>query len=525
VAASIGPLPPGRSRAAMVAEVTANLATLREGATVVVACSGGPDSSALAHLVADARPDLALVLVHVAHGLRARAAEEADREVVATHASWVAAELVGCDVEVTTSGRGVEAAARDARYRALREVAAQRGACAILVGHSADDQAETVLLRIARGTGTDGLAAMAIVAGDLLRPLLRLRRADLLAFVAGEGLPVAADETNRDEAIRRVRVRREVLPALARIGPDPVATLGRLAALARDDAAALAAADAAVPDAVRRVGPVVALRSEALGTVPVAIARRLVRRALGELVEVPPSAATVTRILEARAGDAATLPGAVEFRAEHGWRTFVVVDAAAGAAASLRTAAGRGPSTGSEPSAWRVELASPGRWSWAPAGLSLRLLAPGADGSTLGIGSDHEPDPHDRVADDAPAASQIALALPGVWVPPPHRVPSGRIAPGTVAGRYDVTLPGEGAGLVVRATAPGDRIRGSGGTRRVVEVLREAGMPRAIRSRWPIVVERGSGGRVVWIPGVAADAERLAAGRRQPGLAIHVTPS
>ena len=509
----------------MVAEVAASLDSVPEHATVLVACSGGPDSSALAHLVAEARPDLALVLVHVAHGLRSAAAEQADRDVVATHAGWLGADLVGCDVEVAPSGRGTEAAARDARYDALRRVASNRGAVTIVVGHSADDQAETVLLRLARGTGTDGLGAMASVAGDLVRPLLRLRRADLRAFVAGEGLPVATDETNGDDAIRRVRVRREVLPALERIGPDPVATLGRLAALSRDDSAALADADAAVPDAFRRIGPVVALRSEALRSVAVAIARRVVRRALAELVDVPPSAATVTRILDAPVGDAATLPGGVAFRAERAWRTLVVIGGdtgVEGGGGDDRTARSRTEVTAGDVSGARLALAAPGCLVWSPAGLELRLLIPAADGSTLGA----EAGPAGRRGEALEiAGEQVALPLPGVWVPPRHRVPAARTAPGTDGARYDVTLPGEVSGLTVRAVAPGDRIRGPGGTRRVADVLRDAGMPRAIRARWPIVEEAGAAARVVWIPGVAVDAERATAGRREPGLVIQVRPS
>jgi tRNA(Ile)-lysidine synthase len=503
VSTSVGPLSAGRSRYAMVAEVTANLAHLREDATVVVACSGGPDSSALAHLVADARPDLALVLVHVAHGLRDRATELADREVVATHASWLGAELVGCDVEVTASGQGIEAAARDARYAALRETAASHGAAAILVGHSADDQAETVLLRIARGTGADGLAAMEVVTADVTRPLLRLRRADLRGFVAGEGLPVATDETNEDDAIRRVRVRRDVLPALQRIGPDPVATLGRLAGLARDDAAALTAAATAVPDAFRTVGPVVALRTESLRHVPVAIARRVVRRALAGLVDRPPSAATVTRILDAPVGDAATLPGGVAFRAERAWRTLLAVD---------RSPAGRGTP---------VSLAGSGPLTWGPAGLGLRLLLPPTEDPTA---DPHDPteDPHDPHAD--PGGEQIALTLPGIWAPPRHRIDPGRTAPGTVGTRYSVTLADAGPGFEVRAAVPGDRIRGPGGTRRVVDVFRDAGMPREIRSRWPLVWQVARDERLVWIPGIAVDAELSAAGRREPALAIQATP-
>ena len=198
---SLGPLPAGQSRAALLDEVVRVLAGIPADAALVVACSGGPDSSALAHLVAEARPDVHLHLVHVRHGLRDD--DRRDVEVVRTHAAWLDVPLAIVDVEVVPDGHGTEAAARDARYAALRTEAATSGAHAIAVGHTADDQAETVLFRLARGTGIDGLAAMDAVSGDLLRPLLRLRRDDVHRFVALEGLPHAEDPTNQDPAVRR----------------------------------------------------------------------------------------------------------------------------------------------------------------------------------------------------------------------------------------------------------------------------------------------------------------------------------
>lgn len=492
----VGPLSAGRPRPALVAEVRANLAHLPHDATVVVACSGGPDSSALAHLTSEARPDLSLVLVHVAHGLRERAAELADRQVASTHASWLGAEFVARDLRVVTAGRGAEAAARDARYLALREVAAQRSTHAILVGHTADDQAETVLLRVARGTGIDGLAAMSIRSEDLVRPLLRIRRADLHGFVVGEGLPVATDETNEDPAIRRVRVRDEVLPTLQRVGPDPVGTLARLAELARDDAAALAVAAEALPDAIRRIGPVVALRSEVLRTAPVALARRVVRTALATLVEEPPSAATVARILQTPVGGGATLPGGIALRVERAWRTLVAVDA--------------DDRDGHRVGVGTVALTAAAPVLWRSAGLGLRVLVAGLD---------ERPEPPPAGA--APVADQIALAIPGAWTPPQHPVDTRVTAPGTLSERYAVVLPEPVAGLEVRSLVAGDRIRGPAGTRRAAEVLRDAGMPRAVRTRWPAVVCEG---RLVWIPGVAVDANLSAAGRRAPALAVQATP-
>ncbi|MEX0836599.1 MAG: tRNA lysidine(34) synthetase TilS, partial [Nitriliruptor sp.] len=313
-----GPLPPGRGRGALIDAVAAELAHLPRGAAVVVALSGGPYSTALAYLATEARPDLIVTLVHVRHGLRD---DTEDVVVVERHAAYLGLALEITAVAVARSGRGLEAAARDARYAALRRVASDRGAEAILVGHTADDQAETVVLRIARGTGVGGLAAMRPRSADLVRPLLRLRRADLRRFVALEGLPVASDPTNDDARLRRVLVRSQVLPLLGEVGPDPVGALGRLAALAAEDDDALGAlADAAFGEVAVRCGDVLAVRDEQLERLPAAVQRRLWRRVFADLGQaLPPPAAVIADLLALRAGRRLQV-GALEVSAGGGWR-------------------------------------------------------------------------------------------------------------------------------------------------------------------------------------------------------------
>ncbi|HEV2787291.1 MAG TPA: tRNA lysidine(34) synthetase TilS, partial [Solirubrobacteraceae bacterium] len=179
---TLGALPRGASAAVIAAEVGRVLAALPHDAAAVVAVSGGPDSSALALLVRATRPDLRITLAMVRHGLHDDAAEVASAQRLAAALLDAPLEVRAGDVQ--RSGGGIEAAARAARYRALREVADEVAAPWLLVGHTADDQAETVLLRAARGTGVDGLGGMAPVAGDVVRPLLRVRREDLRPVLA-----------------------------------------------------------------------------------------------------------------------------------------------------------------------------------------------------------------------------------------------------------------------------------------------------------------------------------------------------
>lgn len=252
------------------------------GTSVVAAVSGGPDSTALLALAVDAGCDV--TAVHVDHGLRPGSADEAD------HVADVAARLgAGFRAERVTVGPGpnLEARARDARRTVL-------GAGA-MTGHTADDQAETLLLHLLRGAGTAGLGAMQ--AGPA-KPIIALRRAETRGLCAERRLPVLLDPSNADPVFRRNRVRAEVLPLLDDVaGRDTVALLARTAALVGDDARFL-------DELARAVDPTDA---SGLAAAPVVLARRAVRRWLSD--RYPPDAATVERVLavargEARATDA-----------------------------------------------------------------------------------------------------------------------------------------------------------------------------------------------------------------------------
>ena len=238
-------------RAAVRAAVRAALADLAPGDRVLVGLSGGPDSLALlAAAVAVAGEQGVLCgAVVVDHGLQPGSAEVAARAADQ-------ARILGCaDVHVVRvvvdrgpGSGGLEAAARTARYAAIERCAATSpgsGATVVLLGHTRDDQAETVLLRLARGSGTRSLAGMASVAGIYRRPLLDLPRgvvAQAAADLAAEDPRLAPwrDPHNDDRTHARVRVRTEVLPVLeAALGPGVVEALARTARLAREDADAL----------------------------------------------------------------------------------------------------------------------------------------------------------------------------------------------------------------------------------------------------------------------------------------------
>jgi tRNA(Ile)-lysidine synthase len=208
---------------------------------VVVACSGGADSLALlAATVFEGRAaGLPVLGVTIDHGLQPGSAEVAHR-VVGQMAAMGATETVTARVTVTAAGQGPEAAAREARYAVLEEVAERAGAAVVLLGHTLDDQAETVLLGLARGSGTRSLAGMRPAFDVFRRPLLELTRAQTEAACRAEGIEWWTDPHNSDPGYARVRVRDTVLPTLEReLGPGMAAALARTASLARADCEAL----------------------------------------------------------------------------------------------------------------------------------------------------------------------------------------------------------------------------------------------------------------------------------------------
>jgi tRNA(Ile)-lysidine synthase len=277
------PIAPWRAR---FAAATADLE-----APVVVACSGGADSVALLALAVDAA--LAPIAVHVDHGVRVGSAEEAAD--VRAIAAEMGAEFVSVRVAVER-GPNLEARARDARYTALDAARVAVGAEVLLVGHTADDQAETVLLNVLRGSAASGLSGMARRHDTVVRPLLDLRRADTRAVCAALGVTVFDDPMNHDRAFRRVAIRRDVLPLLSSLAErDLVPVLARQAEILRSDSEYL-------DELATRAWPAAdGARARALAALPKPLARRAVRRWVGA---PPPSMAEVDRVLAVAHGDA-----------------------------------------------------------------------------------------------------------------------------------------------------------------------------------------------------------------------------
>lgn len=420
------------------------------GQRVVVAVSGGADSTALALLLARAagRPgaQVALVgLVHINHQLRG-AESDADEAFCRAMAARFG---VPVHVEVApvrcAPGRSPEAAARKTRYAAFAQAAVALKASCVVTAHTLDDQVETVLLRLLRGAGLRGVSGIRATRGLIRRPLLTCRRSELRAWLTAEGEVWREDRSNTDESIPRNRVRHVLLPtleAVARdVAPGGLEAIARFARLAADDEAALEglAADVAGRVVVREGTEPVVLDRQGLIDLPVAVARRVIRAQVGRLdPAVAWSATQVDAVLELAGrpagGGALTLPGVlVERVGDH---------------VCLRPAAGS-------------RLRPVG-------GFEYRLDVPGS-----------------------------------VVVPEAGLVLSAQeSAPGQVISSGDVALPVSSGPLTVRNRRPGDRVRtGSGHHRKLQDLMVDAKIPRLDRDRVPLVT--ASDGQILWVAGLA----------------------
>jgi tRNA(Ile)-lysidine synthase len=265
---------------------------------VLVALSGGPDSLALAAAVAFEAPRAGLRAgaVIVDHGLQHGSAAVAER--AAEHARALGLEPVQVRrVTVGTDG-GPEAAARKQRYKALAVAKAETGAVAVLLGHTLDDQAETVLLGLARGSGPASLHGMASASGPFLRPLLGIQRQTTVDACADAGLEPWIDPHNSDEAYSRVRVRRTVLPLLeAELGPGIADALARTAEQLREDSDALDRfADEIIEELADIADGGISLPVATLEANPAALRQRLIRLAVASEFHVSLSRAQTLEV-------------------------------------------------------------------------------------------------------------------------------------------------------------------------------------------------------------------------------------
>lgn len=460
-------------------------ALLPEAGRVVVAVSGGADSLCLLGTL-DALcgpgklwPQVELVVAHLDHGLRG--------EDAAADAAWVnafAAQLgVRCRLgkaavapralEGTTSGaagawRGVEDAARRARYAFLRDVARAEEATRICVGHTADDQAETLILNWLRGSGLTGLTGMRPFAHGIARPLLGLRRGETHAYCAARGWTPRLDPTNTDQRFVRNRIRHSLIPVLKQFNANLVPTLVRNAELLAEDESYL---EATAADALEEMtGQVtdneVTLDTTLLAALPAALRRRVLRQAAALLKGNAYNLdarhiALVSALIAVHAnGSAVELPGGI-------------VAIAATERLTLRRRAPRvfAPANHTQMSE-PVPLPIPGSAELVGSGWRIRATVLDANAGALPPGI--EPWLHGNETQ-------------------PERGPAPAAGTATDVGRAHLRayLDADAAGepLFVRTWRPGDRFRPLGmvGERKLQDYFVDAKVPRDERLRIPLV--------------------------------------
>ncbi|MEM8608927.1 MAG: tRNA lysidine(34) synthetase TilS [Myxococcota bacterium] len=249
-------------------------ALVARGDHVLVACSGGPDSIALLHALHCVREQFGVTLAaaSIDHGLRAESADEV--ALVEATASALGVPFSSTRLSLSSEGGSLQARARAERYAALADLAEEAGANLIAAGHTQDDQAETVLMRMLRGSGLRGLRGVNPARDDgIIRPLIDCPRDAVRAYAVSMGLQFVDDPSNEARAFERVRIRREVLPVLLAEDPQIV---GHLAAIA-DEAAELETwLEGEVPDLPERGDR--AIDVESLATMPSPVRSRWLRR-------------------------------------------------------------------------------------------------------------------------------------------------------------------------------------------------------------------------------------------------------
>jgi tRNA(Ile)-lysidine synthase len=264
---------------------------VQPGNKILVAVSGGSDSVALLYLLHDLKPawNLDLSAIHVNYGLRGDESDEDERFVRRLCGRLAVPCLVKqVDLSQRPEGRrrsSLQARAREIRYRIMKEVAAAEGIDRVALGHTADDQAETILLWLLRGAGLTGLAGMPVVReGLFIRPLLTITRAELAAALGSRAIEYRTDSTNAKPLYRRNRIRHELLPAVTSLAPSFVKLMGRQSDVLREEDRLLEhMVTEWLPRVLSEKSGRLVLNRTALLEAPLALQRRLVRRILRRL--------------------------------------------------------------------------------------------------------------------------------------------------------------------------------------------------------------------------------------------------
>jgi len=436
---------------------------------LLVAVSGGVDSMVLLEVLASLQDRLGLRLsvAHVHHGLRGRAADRDATFVVAEAARrGLAASVCRLDPAERPRGESLQVWARAARYACLETTAERERASWIAVAHTQDDQAETMLLHLLRGTGPRGLRGIPRVRRRIVRPLLAVSRAEVEAYATERHLAFRTDASNASDVYRRNRIRHHLLPLLAKdYNPRIVESLASLATqLSEDEATLTALANSLLDESARGAGPTICLGVAALRAAPPAVTRRAFQETFQRVSQGRHG--LTRRHLEALRGllarDAVVpLPGGFQARRDgRAIRIEPTPDAHSGSRPGDRrpTHAGRAPSP-----------------EWQP--------------------PTKEPD-------------EIPLR-PGVWTPWPPldcRVRVRPVARDTVPsgprdrGRELLRPTLLDAPLLLRSWRPGDRFRplGMAGQKKLQDFFVDAKVPRRERGRIPLLL---TGGRIAWVVG------------------------
>lgn len=430
---------------------------------VLAAVSGGPDSVAMLFVLAELRSTLRIDLgvAHFNHHIRGEDAD-ADAGFVARTADKLGLPLHTGEADVPAGARSrrmsLEAAAREARYSFLRRTARAEGYRTIATGHTLDDQAETVLLALLRGTGLDGLGGMAPLTGEVARPLIEATRAQVLEYLRLRGIQYRTDHSNMDLRYTRNRIRHTLIPLIEReFSPKLKAALARQAELLRDERLWLDALTAAFLEAAgETLTGGMRIDRDKLGAAEVALRRRAVREAARIVSGRPVSplgyvnVEDVLGLLTAKTGQSIDLPGGLKAKLDYGGLEIVRKTASAsddGDAAGERrrgiTIAVPGKTVSGD-GRWRLNTSVCDADQFPPDERTWRLAVQG-DGCSFRAVLDCE-----------------KLEMP----------------------------------LEVRCRRPGDRFwpHGAPGERKLQDFLTDAAVPRAQRDLLPLVVDRA--GRV-----------------------------